>query len=207
MKATMITISTVLILIALGSPVETEHSFASNLRPMDQQRKDPSDVQIRGQALSRLQARIQIVSQQIDTLQAQIAATEATQNAHVNQLQKIVASRQPGGKVQAGEGSALPEGRAGFRPTPIGADLSVNGAGITLAPASISIKGVQQIVLQANIIHFKSPLLQLNDGSSPLAGLGDVVTGVLAPGPMGIPIPNQYVAGYIVTGSTGVLVP
>jgi hypothetical protein len=154
--------------------------------------------------LSRLQARLQIVSQQISTLQAQIVSIEATHNARVDQLRQILAN---GNKSPARGGSALPGDRVGFRRTPLGADLSINGASITLAPASLSIKGVGQIVLQANIIHFKSSLLQLNRGSRPLAGLGDLVTGVFATGPMGIPIPSQYVDGHIVTGSTRVLVP
>jgi hypothetical protein len=201
------TVTTVLILIAPGGLVDIKHSSASSLQSVGQQRKVTSDTQLKSQTLSRLHARIQIISQQISTLQAQIAATEATRNARVGQLQKILASHQPGGELRVREGSALPVDGMGFRRTPVGATLSINGAGITLAPASLTIKGVQQIVLQANIIHFKSPLLQLNGGNRSLAGLGDLVTGALAIGPMGIPIASQYVDGHIVTGSTGVLVP
>jgi hypothetical protein len=103
--------------------------------------------------------------------------------------------------------SVLPSHSVGFRQTPVGATLSVNGANITLAPASLSLKGVQQIVLQGTVVHFGSSLLQLNEGNRPLAGMGDIVAGTLAYGPTGIPIPNQYLTGYIVTGSTTVLVP
>jgi len=181
---------------------------ATSAQSTGQRSKEATGTQLsKSQKLSSLQARIHIISQQITTLQAQIAAMETAHNARVDQLQKILASPQSDQKVLMKKGSALPEHRVGFKQTPLGATLSVNGANITLTPARLSIKGVRQIVLQANSIHLKSPLVQLNEGNRPLAGSGDVVTGVLAYTPMGIPIPNLYQHGLIVTGSTSVLVP
>jgi hypothetical protein len=206
-KTMVISMSTVLILITLSGLTEIEHSFASALQSVGQQNEDASSMRLRSQTLSKLQARIEIVSQQISTLQAQIAATEAVDNACADQLQRVLARYQPGNKAQTKKGTALPMDGVGFRQTPIGATFSINGASIALSPASLSIKGVQQIVLEAKIIHFKSPLLQLNEGNRPLAGLRDRVAGVLAYTPMGIPIPDQYLEGHIVTGSTSVLVP
>jgi len=198
----------VLILLTRWSPAEMNDPSATSAQSTGQRSKEATGTQLsKSQKLSSLQARIHIISQQITTLQAQIAAMETAHNARVDQLQKILASPQSDQKVLMKKGSALPEHRVGFKQTPLGATLSVNGANITLTPARLSIKGVRQIVLQANSIHLKSPLVQLNEGNRPLAGSGDVVTGVLAYTPMGIPIPNLYQHGLIVTGSTSVLVP
>jgi len=208
MKTVFISTFAVLILITLCGPAEKVDSSASTAQSMEQTSKEATRIQLnRSQTLSSLQARIHIVSQQIVTLQAQIAAIEAAHNARMNQFQKILASPQSDQKVLMKKGSALPEHRVGFKQTPLGATLSVNGANITLTPARLSIKGVRQIGLQANSIHLKSPMVQFNEGNRPLAGAGDVVAGVLAYTPTGIPIPNLYLHGLIVTGSTSVLVP
>ena len=208
MKTAVMSTFAVLILLTLWNPTVMDDSSATSAQSMEQRSKEAAGTQLsKSQKLSSLQARIHVISQQITTLQAQIAAMEAAHNVRVNQLQKILASPQSGQKASATKGAALPEHGVGFRQTPLGATLSVNGANITLTPARLSIKGVRQIVLQANSIHLKSPLVQFNEGNRPLAGAGDIVTGVLAYTPMGIPIPNLYLHGLIVTGSTSVLVP
>jgi hypothetical protein len=207
MKIAVISTSTALILITLVGLAGNEFSFASASLRVGQRRSDASSIQLKSEALSRLQARIQIVSQKISTLQAQITAIETTHHARVGQLQAILDSQQPTNKARNIKTSVLPSHSVGFRRTPIGATLSVNGANMSLAPASLSIKGVQQIVLQGAVVHFRSPLLQFNEGNRPVAGVGDIVAGVLALGPTGIPIPNQYLTGHIVTGSTTILVP
>ncbi len=207
MKIAVKKTSTVLILMTLAGLVGIELSFTLASERPERRSGGASSVQLRSQMLSRLQARIQIVSQKISTLEAQITAIEKTHDARVSQLQAILESHRPVNKARTTEHFALPRHGIGFRRTPTGATLSANGASVTLAPASLSIKGMQQIILQGTIIHLKSPLLQLNEGNRPLAGAGDSVAGVLACGPTGIPIPNQYLTGQIVTGSTTILVP
>ena len=204
--AAMITV-VVLILIILCDPAETVNSSASTVSSIGQQNKNADSSQLRSQKLSSLQARIHIVSQQIATLQAQITAIETAHNTRVKQLQKILASPQSSQKTPTKKGSTPPKHSVGFKQTPMSATLSVNGADITLAPGTLSIKGVQQIVLRATIIHLKSSLLRFNNGNRPLAGSGDVVAGTFAHTPTGIPIPNMFLHGLIVTGSPTVLVP
>ena len=159
MKTVFISNFAVLILITLCGPAEINHALVSTVqsnRPQSHQAlHTPRN---RSQILSSLQARIHIVEQQITTLQAQIAALEAAHNVRVDPLQKILVSPQSRRKVPTKKGAALPEHSVGFRSTPLESTLSVNGVVITLTPATLSIQGGWQIVLQANIIHLKSQL-------------------------------------------------